>query len=225
MKLIDLSVTMYDGLRTYKSHPSIKIKEESTFENSKNRYIAPCEGFESRMLKFSDHSGTHIDAPLHFIRNSESVSEMNIENTYGEAVVLDVSNYKKPFEPVTAEMLIKAEKEQGININPNDCVLVRTRRDRWGEGSFFEELAFEKSAGEWLISKKVKLIGLDLPNIDLHDNMRREVHMDVLSRNIYIVENLANLESLPLKTHFKFFALPLKLKNATASPVRAIALI
>lgn len=225
MKLIDLSVTLYDGLKTYQSHPSIGIKDVSTFENSKDKFIAPCEGFESRMLEFSDHSGTHIDAPLHFIRNGESASEMNLENTFGDAVVLDVSDNKKPFESVTSEMLMLAEQKQGIHIKPNQCVLVKTRKEKWGEGSFFKEHAFDKSAGQWLISKGVKLIGLDLPNIDVHDNMQREVHMDVLSKKIYIVENLVNLDKLPLHTHFKFFALPLKLQNATGSPVRAIAII
>ncbi|MEI3614402.1 cyclase family protein [Pseudogracilibacillus sp. SO30301A] len=225
MKLIDLSVTMYDGLRSYKSHPPIVIKEKSTFKNSGHKYTLPCEGFESRILNFSDHSGTHIDAPLHFIRKGESASEMNLEKTFGDAIVLDVSPFKNPFETVTGEMLAQAEQKQGISVVEDDCVLVKTRTEAWGEGSFFDEHAFEKSAGEWLISKKVKLIGLDLPNIDLHDNMQREVHMDVLSENIYIVENLANLASLPLDRRFNFFAMPLKMENATASPVRAIAFI
>ena len=104
MPIIDLSLEIYDGLQTFKSHPAISIKEESTFENSRHRYIEPCHGFESRMLKFSDHSGTHIDAPLHFIKGGESTSEMSLEKTMGKAYMLDVSDFKKPDEPVTAEM-------------------------------------------------------------------------------------------------------------------------
>lgn len=55
--------------------------------------------------------------------------------------------------------------------------------------------------------------------------MKREVHLKLLSAPIYIVENLVNLEQLPLHERFTFMALPLKLKNATASPVRAVAFI
>src|SRR4051812_27676596 len=105
MKLIDLSLEIYDGLRSYTSHPPIAIAEESTFENSGHRYVAPCEGFESRMLKMSDHSGTHIDAPLHFMRDGESTAEMDLSKAYGEAVLLDVSDFKDPFQAVTREML------------------------------------------------------------------------------------------------------------------------
>ncbi|MET0960887.1 MAG: cyclase family protein, partial [Psychrobacillus psychrotolerans] len=181
MKLIDLSLEIYDGLRSYTSHPPIAIAEESTFENSGHRYVAPCEGFESRMLKMSDHSGTHIDAPLHFMRDGESTAEMDLSKTHGEAVLLDVSDFKDPFHAVTREMLEDAEKRQGIIVQPNDIVLTRTRKLAWGEGSFYEEHAFAPSAGDWLVEKQVKCIGLDLANIDIHDNMMREVHLKLLS--------------------------------------------
>ncbi|MGE6513850.1 hypothetical protein [Lysinibacillus sphaericus] len=55
--------------------------------------------------------------------------------------------------------------------------------------------------------------------------MKREVHLKLLSVPIYIVENLVNLEQLPLNDRFTFMALPLKLKNSTASPVRAVAYV
>lgn len=225
MKLIDLSLEIYDGLRSYTSHPPIAIAEESTFENSRHRYVAPCEGFESRMLKMSDHSGTHIDAPLHFMSNGESTSEMDLSQAYGKALLLDVSDFKDPFQAVTREMLEEAENRQGITVQPNDIVLTRTRKLDWGEGSFYEEHAFAPCAGDWLLEKQVKCVGLDLANIDIHDNMMREVHLKLLSVPVYIVENLVNLHQLPLNEHFTFMALPLKLKNATASPVRAVAFI
>lgn len=78
---------------------------------------------------------------------------------------------------------------------------------------FFAEHAFATCAGDWLLEKQVKCIGLDLANIDVHDNMKREVHLKLLSAPIYIVENLVNLEQLPLHEHFTFMALPLKLKK------------
>lgn len=225
MKIMDLSLEIYDGLRSYTSHPPIAISEESTFENSGSRYIAPCEGFESRMLKMSDHSGTHIDAPLHFMRNGESTSEMDLSKAYGKAVLLDVSDFKGPYEAVTREMLDEAENRQGITVQPDDILIVRTRKLKWGEGDFYEEHAFAPSAGDWIVERKVKCVGLDLANIDIHDNMKREVHLKLLSIPVYIVENLVNLDQLPLNESFTFMALPLNLKNATASPVRAVAFV
>ncbi|RPF54254.1 cyclase family protein [Aquisalibacillus elongatus] len=225
MKIVDLTLEIYDGLETFKSHPSISIKEHSTFENTKDRYLPPSEGFESRLLSFSDHSGTHIDAPLHFIRDGESTSEMKLEKTMGRAVFLDLSDIKSPDEPVTADMLDQIEQSQGVQVEKDDIVLVRTRKGEWGDDTFFSDKAFAKSAGEWLTSKKVKSVGLDLANIDVNDNMRREVHMEVLGHNTYIIENMVNLEKLPTDRKFTFHATPLKLKNATASPVRALAIL
>ena len=224
MNIIDLTLEVYDGLQTYASHPPISIAEQSTFESSKDRYVPPSEGFESRMLTFSDHSGTHVDAPIHFIRNGETASDMAIERLIGSGWLLDVSDTKRPDEPVTREMLEKAEHDQGITVN-GSIVLVRTRKGEWGDASFFEEKAFAKSGGEWLVEKNVAVVGLDLPNLDINDNMTREVHMDVLGSNIYVVENLVNLGQLPADRPFTFVGLPLKLKNATDSPIRAVALV
>lgn len=225
MKIIDLSLEIYDGLQSYSSHPKIEIKPDSTFENSRHRYIGEADGFESRMLKMSDHSGTHIDAPIHFIANGQTTSEMALENCFGEALLIDVSALKKADEAVTNKMLDEALEEQGMIIKPGDIVLVRTRTLEWGEGNFFEEASFHPEVGDWLVEHSVKCVGLDLPNIDVPANMGRDVHMKILPKNMYIIENLVSLEKLPLNKRFHFIALPLKLKNATASPVRAVAFI
>lgn len=225
MKIIDLTLELYNGLRSFESHPPVKIEEQSTFATSKHRYEPPCNGFESRLITFSDHSGTHIDAPLHFIEGGQAANEMSLENTCGEAVLLDVSDLKSNDEPVTGDMLEKAEKTQNITVEENDIVLVKTHKLTWGKEGFHDIKTFHISAGEWLNLKKIKLVGIDLPNIDINENMKREVHLKLLGNNIYIVENLVNMDQLPKNKRFYFQALPLKLKNATASPVRAVAFI
>lgn len=225
MKIVDLTLEIYDGLKSYLTHPSIVIRPESTFENSGHRYVAPCEGFESRFLEMSDHSGTHIDAPLHFIRGASSTAEMDLTRCIGQAICIDVTPFKSAKDEVTYDMLESAIQAQGLTVAPNSIVLVRTRSAQWGEEGFFEDGAFHVSVGDWLIEKGIKCIGIDLANIDTHDNMGRSVHMKILPKDIYIVENLVSLEQLPLHEPFQFMALPLKLKNATASPVRAVAIL
>lgn len=79
------------------------------------------------------------------------------------------------------------------------------------------------SAAKYLISKKVNLIGIDSPSIDLGKNSKFDVHHMLLKNNILILENLCNLEKIK-KSFFKLVVLPLKLKNATGSPVRAVAI-
>lgn len=225
MNLVDLTLELYDGLQTYASHPPVSIEEHSTFENSKSHYDHPAEGFESRLLSFSDHSGTHVDAPVHFIKGGESAADMDVGRLIGPAYLIDVSQTKRPQEPVTRELLDEGERRQGISVGSGDIVLVRTREGTWGDASFFEEKAFAKSGGEWLTHRGVAGVGLDLPNLDINDNMKREAHMEVLGANIYVVENLVNLDQLPKDRAFTFLGIPLKLKNGTASPIRAVALL
>lgn len=225
MKYIDLTLELYDGLRTYSSHPPVEIKEQSTFENSRSRYVEPCIGFESRMLSFSDHSGTHVDAPLHFIKDGESTEKMDISKLLGTALLLDVTPFKKPSEPVTREMLEEAEIRQGIYVEKGDIVLIRTWEGNWGDDGFFDAQALSPCAGKWLADKEIHVVGIDLPNIDIHHNMKREVHLEILGKKIYIVENLINLDKLPAYSRFIFMGIPLRLKNATASPIRALAIL
>ncbi|MFB5647514.1 MAG: cyclase family protein [Candidatus Nitrosomaritimum yanchengensis] len=87
---------------------------------------------------------------------------------------------------------------------------------------FLNNPGLSKSAANYLISKKINLVGIDSPSIDRGANNQFSTHKILAKNNILIVENLSNLEKIP-KLSFDFIILPLKLKNATGSPVRAIA--
>jgi kynurenine formamidase len=78
------------------------------------------------------------------------------------------------------------------------------------------------SAARYLVSKKVNLVGIDSPSIDKGNDTKFSVHQIFSKNNVLILENLCNLEKIS-RDHFKLIVLPLKLKDATGSPVRAIA--
>lgn len=222
MKWIDLSLEIYHGLKTYQSHRPISISEDSTFANSGHRYCLPCHGFESRKLDMSDHTGTHVDAPNHFIPGGKSAAEIELDQMMGQAIMLDVS-HKKYDQLVTADLLEEALQKQGQTIHENDIVLIHMFPKAWGSDGFFEAVSLSDDAADWLTDKKIKMVGIDLPNADEHTNMQRPVHMKLLEKEIYIIENLVQLQALPREQHFTFMGLPLKIKGATASPIRAIA--
>lgn len=225
MKIIDLTLEMKDGMSFHPSHPPLQLVEQSTFENSGHRYISPCEGFESRKILMSDHSGTHIDAPLHFIKEGPSASEMNLDRTIGQAVVLDVSPYKKTNEPVSLEMLQKAELKQKVDWSSIQILLLKTTKCVWGTDEYFKTESLAEEVIPWILDKNLKLLGIDLGNIDCDSNMKRSVHLSLLSNDIYIVENLVNLESLLPYEDIVFVGTPLKIRNATGSPIRAFAMV
>ncbi|MHB1654211.1 MAG: cyclase family protein [Desulfitobacteriaceae bacterium] len=224
MQIVDLTLELSDGLKTYASHPALEIKDASTFASSRGRYIPPCNGFASKWLGLSDHSGTHIDAPSHFVENGDSIDQIPVEKLMGTAIMLDCS-HKKPDELVTAYMLEEAEKRQGLYVESEDIVLVRTYEGLWGDDGFFKAKSFSEDAARWFAEKEVAIVGLDLANADESSNMARPVHLTLLSQSILIIENLCNLDQLPIHSRFTFICTPLRLKGATASPIRALALL
>ncbi|WP_251555188.1 cyclase family protein [Neobacillus muris] len=221
MKTVDLSVQLYDGLVSFPSHPKVVFMDHITHDFSKPRYTAPCEGYASKIFMMSDHSGTHMDAPYHFFKDGLTIEQIPIEATMGEAVLIDVSD-KHPAEPVTREMVEAVVERDQLEIKENQIVLFRCWPGEWNGEGFHDCKSLDASIGEWVVENKLKAIGLDLPNADINENMRRDVHLALLSRNILIMENIVNLEKLS-KKHFYFIGTPLNLKGLTGSPIRAIA--
>ncbi|WP_284036527.1 cyclase family protein [Neobacillus sp. 114] len=221
MKTVDLSVVLYDGLVSFPSHPKVVFMDHITHDFSKPRYTAPCEGYASKIFMMSDHSGTHMDAPYHFFKDGLTIEQIPIDATMGDAVLIDCSD-KNPAEPVTREMVEAVVERDQLEIKENSIVLFRCWDGEWNAEGFHECKSLAPSVGDWVVENKIKAIGLDLPNADINENMQRDVHLALLSRNILIMENIVNLEKLS-KKHFYFIGTPLNLKGLTGSPIRAIA--
>ncbi|MGX9132950.1 cyclase family protein [Rummeliibacillus sp. JY-2-4R] len=222
MKVVDLSVLLYDGLVSFPSHPKVVFMDHITHDFSKPRYQAPCEGYASKTIIMSDHSGTHLDAPYHFFKDGLTVEDIPIEATMGNAVRIDVS-HKAVYEPVTREMIEKVVEDKNIIIKEHDIVLFRCWQGEWNAEGFHDCMSLDASVAEWVLDHHIKAIGLDLPNADINSNMQRTVHLELLSRNIMIMENIVNLEKLS-QDRFYFIGTPLNLKGLTGSPIRAIAI-
>ncbi|MCH6264958.1 cyclase family protein [Neobacillus citreus] len=221
MKTVDLSVLLYDGLVSFPSHPKVVFMDHITHDFSKPRYTAPCEGYASKIFMMSDHSGTHMDAPYHFFKDGLTIEQIPIDATMGDAVLIDCSD-KNPSVPVTREMVEAVVERDQLEIKENSIVLFRCWNGEWNGEGFHECKSLAPSVGDWVVENKIKAIGLDLPNADINENMQRDVHLALLSRNILIMENIVNLDKLS-KKHFYFIGTPLNLKGLTGSPIRAIA--
>lgn len=210
-------------MQTFSSHPKMVVIDHITHEFSAPRYIDPCRGFSSKVLIFSDHAGTHVDAPNHYIEDGDCVSKIPLDRLIGRAVCIDVSDKEKS-SVVDSTMLTKACEKNKIKIREGDIVLLRTYPGKWGDEDFFEWQGINEDGAKWLESRKVKAIGVDLAIADEVGNMKRPVHIRMLRANIYLLENLVNLELVANQT-FTFIGLPLKIKGATGSPIRAVAIL
>jgi arylformamidase len=222
MKIVDLTVQLYDGLQSFPGHPKITVIDFMTHAFSAPRYLPPCRGYASKLIMMSDHSGTHLDAPFHFFADGLTIDEVPLEKTVGEAVFIDVSD-KKHDQTITAAMLEKRLKKDKNEVREGDIVLIRAWDGEWNGPGFHACAGLGLSAAKWLMKRKVKAVGIDLSNLDTSSDMSRPSHIQLLGNAIGIMENLANLDQLSKKRFF-FAGIPLKIKGLSGSPIRAIAI-
>lgn len=222
-KIVDLTLELYDGLQTFTSHPRTVVLEHVSHEFSAPRYIDPCKGFSSKILIFSDHLGTHVDAPAHYVKGGETAESISLDKMIGRAVCIDVSGKEKN-QVIDSKMLKEKCDEMNVPLRKDDIVLIRAYPGKWGEDDFFEWQGINDDGAAWLEGFNIKALGVDLPIADEVGNMQRPVHMRMLHKSIYLIENLINLEELSNKS-FQFIGLPLKIRGATGSPIRAVAIV
>jgi arylformamidase len=221
-ELVDLTRRLEDGIPTYPTHP---------------KFFKMCwcaKGDPARMNQFvmSEHTGTHIDAPSHFMPpgavGSYDINELPLERFMGPAVKLTFGPYEPTNATVTANQ-IQAWEHDNLPIESGDIVLFDFRwGHRWAIGeaghAFLDGWpGLSRDAAEYLASRKVKMVGTDCISLDPGDGGGGALaaHYTLLPQGILILENACNLERLNVVSFV--MALPLKLSGATGSPVRAAA--
>jgi kynurenine formamidase len=189
----------------------------------------------------AEHGGTHIDAPIHFYKDGNTVDAIPVEQLIGKGVVIDVADksaadrdYQVQVEDFTAW-----EAKHGTQLN-DVIVLLRTGfgkywpdrvqymgTDQRGEQAV-PRLHFpglHPEAAKWLVeNRSIKAIGLDTPSIDYGQSKLFETHVTLFENNIPAFENVANLDKLP-ENNFTVIALPIKIKGGSGGPLRMIAIV
>jgi len=225
MKIIDLTLQIEDGSITFPGVQRLIVLEHVTHKFSAPRYKLPCKGYASFQLILNDHTGTHVDAPFHMCPDKGKLETVKLERLVGEAVLLDFS-YLPVEAEITSEGLERLISEQDVEIKQGDIVVIRKWAGQWGEEGYFKCKALNESGAQWLVDKKINALAIDLPTVDVEElsNMERRAHIKLLSNEIYIVENLVNVDRIR-QQRFTFVALPLNIKGISGSPVRTIAIL
>ncbi len=214
MKIIDLTLTVSDKIPTFPGSPQPNF---IPWENIKE------DGYNLELLFLSSHTGTHMDAPHHFLEKGAKIHEISLKKLVSEAVL--IQSRKKGGESITKADIQKFEKKQGKIENFSSVIFYTGWQKNLQKKYYFTESpGLSVSAAKYLASKKINLVGIDSPSIDLGKDSKFSVHQIFTKKGILIVENLANLDKIK-SSKFHLVVLPLKLKNATGSPVRAIAFV
>jgi len=210
MKILDLTHFLESKMPVYPGTESPIFQTGSTFEK---------EGFRETKIDFYSHTGTHIDAPAHMLNHGNFLENIEIDSFFGKAIILNFQNRKNPL--INLDSLLQYQDK----INKVEFVIIKTGWSiYWGQNQYYENYPYlSKEAAEWLSEFNLKGIGVDAISIDRSETNNFIVHKTLLSKNIIIIENLTNLESVK-NDYFMLSVLPLKYNKADGSPVRAIAI-
>jgi len=240
MKVIDLSMPVHTGMVTFPRIAPPVISEIETHQQFALMMGVTMQKYgvdavtNHCLISMGDHSGTHIDSLWHVDRNSSVKSDkIPIEYCMGDGVVLDFS-WKKTGEEITDVDVEEALRRINYTLKPRDIVLIRTDSSRkyYDKPEYLrEQPGMTRESTLWLIDAGVKVIGIDAATFDLPVHVMLKLgkiwpaHMVMKEREYYHIENLFNLDQIPVSHGFKFFCLPIRIVGASASPVRAVAVI
>jgi len=218
-KIIDLTLDIYDGMLTFPAHwhPRVEITILGRHR---------LEGRATRKLVLGTHTGTHVDAPLHFIKDGQSIDEVPLGTIVGEAAVIDLTDKGAPLTAITARDL----EARGGAVQKGDIVILRTDWwKRWETRAFyFEHPYLMEDACRWLLEHQARAVAMDIPDMEnpteeLPPGTPGPLHVLLMNEGVVLIENLTNLDRLTGERVF-FIALPLKIRGSDASPARVIAI-
>jgi len=202
---IDVSVPLRNGMVHWPGDPAFHIERFSDQEKGGGATV-------SRM-NLSVHTGTHIDAPLHFIPKARAIDEMPIEATVGPARVIRIQD----------ERTIERPELTGHDIARGERILFRTANSGrcWNSDAFHEDYVFiSRDAARYLVECGVRCVGIDYLSVGCFREDGAETHRILLEAGIWIIEGL-NLQDIePGK--YELACLPLRLIGSDGAPARAI---
>lgn len=213
MQIIDLSVTISQGMTVFPGDPGVSLELKDSF---------PDDVCQVTMLHFGSHTATHVDAPRHFLPEGTVLDAVPLDSFVGSAVALRVQ-----FDGKTEDghPIMSISEEQRRLVEDHDRIIFSTG---WEEHTatpqyFLEYPVFSEELLSFLASKSPKLIGADLPTLASASDPFL-MHRLLFRKQTVFAEGLVGLAPLCEKRFF-FSAAPLKLYGGDGSPVRAYAVL
>lgn len=207
MRTYDITLTISPELVVWPDDPSVELTRLSAITDGADANVSH--------IKMGVHTGTHVDAPYHFIDGGKTVDELDIGLLTGRAYVLHIPD---EVELITKELI------ENSSIPPRTKrVLFRTRNSKHWQTDYkkFDEkfVGVDAEAAALLIQRGVKLIGVDYLSVAPYDDPV-PTHTVLLEAGIVIVEGL-NLSEVQ-QGRYTLYCLPLKIGGVDGAPARAI---
>jgi len=202
---IDISVPLRNAMVHWPSDPPVTIKRVKDIEHGDTDNLS--------MISMGAHSGTHIDAPLHFIHHGTGIDKMPLDTTVGRARVIEIQDTES----------IKAEELLHHRIRRSERILFKTGNSSraWQTDTFIEDFVFiSDEAARFLVERGVRVVGVDYLSVGGFKRGGSYVHETLLGRGVWIIEGLDLSRVSPGR--YDLICLPLKLDQGDGAPARAI---
>jgi len=206
MTFIDISLPVQADLPAWPGDPKIKLYWLSQIDQGSEANVSG--------LKMSVHSGTHIDAPFHFIQKGATIDKIDLEEMIGNAIVIEVPSH------LTS---INFEYLETLDLLGCERILFKTKNSlKWERNEKIFDRTFigiDPDGAKWLVGKKIRLVGIDYLSIAPYE-CTVEPHKILLGAGILVLEglNLSNVEG----GKYRLICLPLNLVGREGAPARAM---
>lgn len=203
-KIYDISVDIQTGMPTYPGDAKFKSLKLKSVDQ---------DGYEIHRLTLGNHTGTHVDAPAHFIQDGATVTELPLDILNGRTRVVEIHDKEK----------VSLKELQNVKLDNDFRILIKTRNSSlWKSKKRFQKkyVYLTLDAAKYLADNDIKLIGFDYLSLEKFGDSEHPVHRYLLGNQVIILEglNLSNIE----EGDYEMFCLPLKLAGLDGAPARVI---
>ena len=204
--IYDVTISITNSMPVWPSDPPVQLKSTPHVSRDGSHTV------QVTAIEMGSHTGTHIDAPYHFVEGGRKLHEIPLEQLTGTAHVVEIKGV-----PSIAKKHLEDLRWEGV-----ERVLFKTdNSDHWNDGKFYEQFVYlEPEAAEYLVARNIRLVGIDYLSIDKYKSEKHPTHFVLLPHNIVILEGLNLSRVSPGRYHM--VALPLNLHDADGAPTRVI---
>lgn len=208
---VDLTHTIENGMPIYVGDAVPKVSKFKTLDK---------DGVNLSVIRLGSHTGTHVDAPIHFVKGGKALDDLSVESYVGEGSVLDLSDV-----PGGSEISALHLEEHSSDVRRGDIVLLYTGYSkRWNDPRARRKYTYiGEEAADWLVRRKVKAVGIDYLSVEAFGASRPVAHFTLLSHGVPIIESLNEKIGNLVGSRIFFVCLPIKVGGCDGSPARAMA--
>ena len=205
--LIDVSYPYEKTMAIYPNNPQFSIQRVQDLEKGENANVS--------LITIGSHTGTHIDAPSHFVPGGKTIDQIPLEAMNGVAKLFDLRGNAE----ITKELLMKSDISEG------DIIILKTDNSNVFQGDVVltDYVTLNYEAAEYLVEKKIKMVCIDYMTIERPRRKRisgRSIHSILLSNEVLIAETLKLTEIE--EGAYQMFCFPISVIGADGAPVRIV---